>query len=437
VKGMEISMKKNIFYDTNSIYNLFEYKNGNKKYANINMCELEKVAKSNNGYVTSIVLDEIKFKCYEQHKDYNHYVEFLKDLFPNKDSWYIKDSEGGEIDFKERKSDIESDYLYRIIILLIVSTQNAYEDLLGRKLNSQLYSLITKTIFKDTRTSIDDIIHKRYTGKDVINKDVNKLVDQYLYNALYNGLRFLSMNYSFPIKEIISWSSQDIDKFDSICLKEPIYDKKKFDEYKQQYNYINKQDEDEGIFCQFILLKMMENNEFAYQLKYEDIEYFWNKVKSSKTSKLDNEEAIFLFVKNSPDLEYIEIKDNRHSSILEEKKGKEYINLFVSKINKKFKNKNFINEIINNLDSTIEFMIQNGVKYLECEKKYFKYLIKNVLIENRSIEKNDANDFLIVTAPDYLKLPDSVIISFDENIKKFLEENNIFYDKEIYERICN
>ena len=165
-------MKKNIFYDTNSIYNLFEYKNGNKKYANINMCELEKVAKSNNGYVTSIVLDEIKFKCYEQHKDYNHYVEFLKDLFPNKDSWYIKDSEGGEIDFKERKSDIESDYLYRIIILLIVSTQNAYEDLLGRKLNSQLYSLITKTIFKDTRTSIDDIIHKRYTGKDVINKDV-------------------------------------------------------------------------------------------------------------------------------------------------------------------------------------------------------------------------------------------------------------------------
>ena len=60
-----------------------------------------------------------------------------------------------------------------------------------------------------------------------------------------------------------------------------------------------------------------------------------------------------------------------------------------------------------------------------------------MLIENRSIEKNDANDFLIVTAPDYFNLPDSVIISFDNNIKKFLEENNIFYDKEIYERICN
>lgn len=76
----------------------------------------------------------------------------------------------------------------------------------------------------------------------------------------------------------------------------------------------------------------MENNEFAYQLNYEDIKYFWDKVKSSKTSKLDNEVAMSLFVKNSPDLEYIEIKDNRHSRILKEKKGKEYINLFVSKI---------------------------------------------------------------------------------------------------------
>ena len=86
----EYSMKKNIFYDTNTIYKLFEYKNENKEYDNINISELEKVAKSNNGYVTSIVLDEIRFKCYELNKDFNRYIEFLEYLFPNKGNWYIK-----------------------------------------------------------------------------------------------------------------------------------------------------------------------------------------------------------------------------------------------------------------------------------------------------------------------------------------------------------
>ena len=147
-------MKKNIFYDTNSIYKLFDYKNEKKEDINIKMCELEKVAKCNNGYVTSIVLDEIKFRCHELNKDFCCYMNFLNELFPNKDSWYIKDSTGDITDFKQRKSAVESDYLFRIISILIASTLNAYEDFLGRKLDSRLYDLIIKFILNYSQRNI-------------------------------------------------------------------------------------------------------------------------------------------------------------------------------------------------------------------------------------------------------------------------------------------
>lgn len=424
-------MKKNIFYDTNSIYKLFDYKNEKKEDINIKMCELEKVAKCNNGYVTSIVLDEIKFRCHELNKDFCCYMNFLNELFPNKGSWYIKDSTGDITDFKQRKSAVESDYLFRIISILIASTLNAYEDFLGRKLDSRLYDLIIKFIIQDTRKNIDNIIQNRYIGTEIKNRDVNKAVNEYLYNALHKGLKFLSMNYPFPKKEIDRWSKEEAEKFHEICSREIKYDVNEYLKYCFRYQELMETTEDEQIMNKFILYNMIEDKKANNSTTFSDIKHFWDKIKKSMTVKLDDEEAVFLYVSDSPDLKYIEIKETQDKEKLEGK-GRDYLNWIVSKIKS-----NFIDGIINNFDSTIDFMDKKGVKYLEIEKKYLKYLIDKILRESRSIEKNDVNDFLIVTAPSHLELEDSVIISFDKNVRRFIEDNNVFYDKEIYGSICN
>ncbi|WP_373262062.1 hypothetical protein [Hungatella hathewayi] len=72
----------------------------------------------------------------------------------------------------------------------------------------------------------------------------------------------------------------------------------------------------------------------------------------------------------------------------------------------------------------------------ETSKLYLIHLVTNTLLQGAKITKNDASDYLIISVGDYYKDTENiVVITYDRKMKQFLEKNNIFYDKSIYDRI--
>lgn len=74
----------------------------------------------------------------------------------------------------------------------------------------------------------------------------------------------------------------------------------------------------------------------------------------------------------------------------------------------------------------------------KISKQYIVKLFKDTLLQGTKISKNDASDYLIISAGDLDQSGEKIVlITYDKKMKKFLEENHVFYDKKIYSKVYN
>ncbi|XOI97613.1 hypothetical protein ACMX2M_16990 [Paenibacillus polymyxa] len=98
-------------------------------------------------------------------------------------------------------------------------------------------------------------------------------------------------------------------------------------------------------------------------------------------------------------------------------------------------NPTFIKKLINEkVNSVMDEMINNNRPSLsKTEIRYLTYLLEKLFLNKYKITKNDFSDFLILSSCDLLsEKEDVVFITFDTRLKKFIEENKIYYDEAIY-----
>lgn len=74
----------------------------------------------------------------------------------------------------------------------------------------------------------------------------------------------------------------------------------------------------------------------------------------------------------------------------------------------------------------------------KISKQYIVRLFKDTLLQGTKISKNDASDYLIISAGDLERSEEKIVlITYDKKMKKFLEDNHVFYDKKIYSKVYN
>ena len=155
---------KNLIIDTNVLIYLYEYNYNKRKSKEVDVDFLNNLVKSNNCYITSVTINELLFRFYEENdyvfepskKKFDSYMNFIDKTFTNT-NWYINDSVSPinidelrnitEIKYKDilqNKRTGEADYLYRIITNLYSSFINAYEEFLGRKIDKSFYTNFAK-----------------------------------------------------------------------------------------------------------------------------------------------------------------------------------------------------------------------------------------------------------------------------------------------------
>ena len=72
----------------------------------------------------------------------------------------------------------------------------------------------------------------------------------------------------------------------------------------------------------------------------------------------------------------------------------------------------------------------------ETAKLYITYLFKNTILNGSKITKNDSSDYMIISAGDlYVGDKKVVLITYDKKMKRFLAENNLFYDESVYKKV--
>lgn len=97
------------------------------------------------------------------------------------------------------------------------------------------------------------------------------------------------------------------------------------------------------------------------------------------------------------------------------------------------------------LDEICEGLKSKGEYEESC--KYLKYICQRSIINEAKIRKNDGLDFSIVTclAKDNIKnetgnsidLNNTYAITFDRNLYKFTKENNVLYNKKVYDELID
>lgn len=121
------------------------------------------------------------------------------------------------------------------------------------------------------------------------------------------------------------------------------------------------------------------------------------------------------------------INQIRVEKICNRVKGAEYAKTVLS--NHKTDLKLYVKEFSEGVFDKLPYMT-------ETAKAYIIQLILNTIQVGSKISKNDASDYLIISAGDYFKDVEKVIvITYDKKMKCFLEKNQIFYDKTIYDKI--
>ena len=400
---------KNLIIDTNVLIYLYEYNYNKRKSKEVDVDFLNNLVKSNNCYITSVTINELLFRFYEENdyvfepskKEFDSYMNFIDKTFTNTD-WYINDSVSPiyidelrnitEIKYKDilkNKRTGESDYLYRIITNLYSSFINAYEEFLGRKIDKNIYTNFAKDNTKKIKNKIENIIEKRYSNKKYTNEDAKADIDKCLYESISYILKYLSCNYYFTCKEIKTWNTG---------------------EQKQFIDTLNKINDD--------------------NISYNNLEIFIKKMKFSKYKDEEGADAIFINIFDSPDYKIIEPTKRLFD------KGALYIGFVCKRIKKQAGGEKFKSKIVNEMNDFFNYIkINSKINYTSESESYFKFLLEELLNNSRRLDKNDVNDFLIVTAPGYTNLNDVTVISYDKNIEKFLKEQNKYYDEDVYNKL--
>lgn len=400
---------KNLIIDTNVLIYLYEYNYNKRKSKEVDVDFLNNLVKSNNCYITSVTINELLFRFYEENdyvfepskKKFDSYMNFIDKTFTNT-NWYINDSVSPinidelrnitEIKYKDilqNKRTGEADYLYRIITNLYSSFINAYEEFLGRKIDKSFYTNFAKDNTKKIKNKIEDIIEKRYSNKEYTNEDAKADIDKCLYESISYILKYLSCNYYFTYKEIQTWNTGE------------------------QKQFIDTLD------------KINNNN-----ISYNNLEIFIKKMKFSKYKDEEGAEAIFIDIFDSPDYKIIEPTKRLFD------KGALYIGFVCKRIKKQAGGEKFKSKIVNEMNDFFNYIkINSKINYTSESESYFKFLLEELLNNSRRLDKNDVNDFLIVTAPGYTNLNDVTVISYDKNIEKFLKEQNKYYDEDVYNKL--
>lgn len=435
---------KNLILDTNAIIYLYEHNCNNREFKEVDMVFLNNLVNANNCYITSVTINELLFRFFEENnyifeqskKKYYKYINFIDTTFINK-NWYINDNaslikidelrnitESKYKNILENKRNGEKDYLYRIISSLHFSFINAYEEFLNRKINKDVYKLITDTTINELRSDIDNIINRRYSEQNYSNNDAKNDIDMCLYKCISCILSYLSSSYNFPCKEIQTWNPEEKERFSDILQKINTSTEQAFEAVSKNFSESkfdsNKQEE----IIDFIK-KLNLNN-----VSYDDLKPFIEKMKNSKYKDEENVEACFINLYDSPDYDIIK-SDEKLTN-----KGAQYICWVCKKIQKQKGGKIFQSKIMNEMSIFFDYIKKNTkINYTNDGEAYFKFLLEELLNNSRRLDKNDVNDFLIVTAPGYIALNNVTVISYDKTIEKFLKSQNKYYDVEIYKNL--
>lgn len=371
-------MKKyNILYDTNAIVYLFEFKENNITNGKIEIQNLYNLAKENNGFVTSVTLYEILYKCWcnnsfnwENCKDeFKKYLIFLNRLFINK-IWLINDSiqridindlfTCEEYVIKEmfnKKIQGEVEFLYRIISNIGISIQNCFEDIFGRKVELGYYLTVTKENAEIFRQKLYDVCNRRHV-KELTNEEVDKKIDRIIFEYLFFNLKILACNYAIPQKKIDALEENEKAKFDELIhhVVNP-YDEnfqnsflKKFHSMKEK----NPNKDDNEIIKEIAI----ELNQKVQNLKYEDISDFIEKFDKDKSISVDGEQAIFLQIFDSPDCKFIQAPESMNGC------GAQYIVWLIAKYKKRSK-KDILSRIYNESNEFFKWY-RNNYEYTYC-----------------------------------------------------------------------
>ncbi|PKM75481.1 MAG: hypothetical protein CVU92_01190 [Firmicutes bacterium HGW-Firmicutes-17] len=437
-------MKKyNILYDTNAIIYLFEFKENNITNKKIEMQNLYNLANDNYGFVTSVTLYEILYKCLCQNRfnwenckvEFNKYLIFLNRLFINK-KWLINDSIQNidinqlftceEFVVKEmfdKKIQGEVEFLYRIIINIGISVQNCFEDILGRKVQLDYYLAVTKENGTMLRRKLYDVCNRRHV-KELTNEEVDKEIDRIIFEYLSFNLKVLASNYSIPQKKIDALEENEKAKFYALLqhVVKP-YDenyRKNLIKKIQLLKEKNPNKDDNEIFQ--IITK--ELNQKGKNLKYDDISDFIKKFDKDKGMSIDGEQAVFLQLFDSPACKFIQVPESMNGC------GAQYVVWLIAKYKKRLK-KDILSRIYNELNGFFQWYRNNyEYTYSEGSEKYFKFFLQQFIEKGRKISKNDANDYLIASAAECSQ--ELVIITFDKLMKEFLKQENRYYNEELY-----
>lgn len=150
----------------------------------------------------------------------------------------------------------------------------------------------------------------------------------------------------------------------------------------------------------------------------------------NQTTLVQSPQEVILFL-NMTFLKFsqTEIKDGAgtekaHQIVCEGKETRSVVKLITKVVD------TFINELEKSNKPTLR----------PTEKGYILYLLKKLFINKYKVRKNDFSDYLILTSCDGLKeqhFPDQeiIFITFDHNLKSFIEKYNIYFNKDIYEKI--
>lgn len=88
------------------------------------------------------------------------------------------------------------------------------------------------------------------------------------------------------------------------------------------------------------------------------------------------------------------------------------------------------------LEESYQNILNKVSSFTTTAKEYIRYLAKKTILEGSKITKNDASDYLIVSAGDLYKgEKELVLITYDKKMKKFLEEHNKYFNHSVYDKI--
>jgi len=413
----------NLLLDTNAFLYLFETvtkKGYTTPTKGIDYDAFKSLTKDNDCFISSVTLFELLFQCIERDKtnwynQFENYWDFFIEYFHNSPI-IINDKNHMPFDiqrfrqfddnnimgFFDTKISFETEHLFLFIVALANPIEELYREHFDRKIIGKHYSDFTQANMKRTKSALQNLCIKRYGFEIDDNAEFDKQLNSILFDYVFNLLEYLAESHVID-KPTLEWLINN-HTFDTLKL-----------------------------FCSV-------NEEKVIQGNYEDFTDILDYADKAPIEHIDEEQATLLMLKNSPDYNNFVKYSNKN-----DKDGIKYINRILA-IFEKSENKQIRSSVetaIKNIFDVKPDMNNPLTNLSDGSKAYINYILSSCIKDRRRLSKNDATDYLIATMPDFFNnakiiLDNSkktVIITFDKNMKNFLLDQNLYYDKKVYDKL--